>query len=128
MAKILVVDDDPKMVELLSAVLEQRGHLIETISDGNAALERLGADSTRTTELPDVIVLDLVMPLLDGFTVAARLNANERTRQVPIVILTGKGEQMRHFFKDHPNVKAFLEKPVNVVEFVETIAGLTKRR
>ncbi len=128
MAKVLVVDDDPKMNELLAAVLEQKGHSVETVRDGVEALARLGVEPDAPTDLPDVVVLDLVRPRLDGFTVAGRLNAHPRARGVPVVVLTGKGTQMRHFLMDHPNVKCFLEKPVDVVELVETVAGLTKGR
>ena len=127
MARILVVDDDPKMIELIGSVLEVKGHSIEAINDGQTALSRLGVEPRAYAELPDLVILDLVMPRLDGFTVASRLNACESTRRIPIIILTGKGEQMRHFFKDHPNVKVFLEKPVNLVELVDSATALTKR-
>ena len=127
MPRILIVDDDPKTTELLTAVLEAKGHAVEAAANGREALTRLGVGSDAKVALPDLIILDLVMPELDGFTVASRLNANQRTRSVPVIILTGKGAQMSHFFKDHPNVKVFLEKPVNLVELVESATALTKR-
>lgn len=127
MARILVVDDDPVATQLLCAVLEANGHTIESVSDGQEALERLGVEAATKSALPDLVILDLVMPNLDGFTVASRLNAHSRTRDLPVIILTGKGEQMRHFFKDHPNVKCFLEKPVNIGELVDSATALTRR-
>ena len=144
MAKILVVDDDAQMVEMLRSMLELNGHSVEQADDGHSALVRLGADGAPSRDtrsgtagkenvppaaaLPDVVVLDLVMSKLDGFTVASRLHGHADTKALPIVILTGKGVQMKHFFKDLPNVRGFLEKPFELSELLELVRQLAPKK
>ena len=132
MAKILVVDDDAQMVEMLRSMLELNGHSVEHADDGQSALVRLGADGaaapTAATGLPDVVILDLVMSKLDGFTVASRLHTHADTKVLPIVILTGKGVQMKHFFKDLPNVRGFLEKPFELSELLALVGHLAPKK
>ena len=81
---VLVVDDDPGILELHSRIIEQAGHRAVTAHGGRAALEVLG--HTR----PDLILLDLMMPDLDGFAVLDALRARETTRDVPVIVLTAR--------------------------------------
>ena len=80
MNRIYVVDDEPDMVELLATVLKGEGHEIETYTDGRAALARV------LEEPPDLLLLDLMMPDLDGFALLERVDQAELT--VPIIIVT----------------------------------------
>ena len=82
MAYILVVDDEPDIVKLVVRLLEARGHRVGVARDGEEALE------SATRERPDVIVLDLNLPRVDGFEVCRRLKSGEATRMVPIVMMT----------------------------------------
>ena len=82
MAYILVVDDEPDIVKLVTRLLEARGHRVGVARDGEEALE------SATRERPDVIVLDLNLPRVDGFEVCRRLKSGEATRSVPIVMMT----------------------------------------
>jgi AraC-like DNA-binding protein len=81
---VLVVDDDPGILELHCRIVEQAGHRAITARDGRAALEVLG--HTR----PDLILLDLMMPDLDGFAVLDTLRARETTRDIPVIVLTAR--------------------------------------
>jgi len=82
MATILVVDDEPENLELLEGVLAPAGHTIRTAGGGREALQAVEADP------PDLILLDLMMPSVDGFEVCEMLRANPRTAHIPIIIVT----------------------------------------
>jgi DNA-binding response OmpR family regulator len=82
--KILVIDDDPKTVELLAAVLEPEGFCILRAASGEAGL------GVAETEQPDLIILDLLMPGMSGFDVLEQLEASSATRRPPIILFTVK--------------------------------------
>ncbi|MFM7107051.1 MAG: response regulator [Planctomycetaceae bacterium] len=84
--RILVVDDEEDLLELVRYNLAKEGYAVECVASGEAALE-----SVRRSP-PDLIVLDLMLPTVDGLEVCRRLKADARTRDVPIVMLTAKGE------------------------------------
>ena len=104
MSKILVVDDEKDVVELLKFLLEKDGFSVVTAYNGREALEVAG------DQKPDLILLDVMMPEMDGYTVQTRLLENQTTRQIPIIVLTAKG-QLRDVFAMSANVKAYIEKP-----------------
>lgn len=85
--KILVVDDEDDILELVQYNLSQAGYRVCTATSGEAAL-RTAAD-----ELPDLVVLDLMLPGIDGLEVTRRLKKNTQTARIPIVMLTAKGEE-----------------------------------
>src|SRR2546428_4666145 len=85
--RVLVVDDEKDLVELITYNLGRNGFDVLTAYNGNDALE------VAQRELPDLVVLDLMLPGLDGTEVARRLRADARTATVPIVMLTAKGEE-----------------------------------
>ncbi len=87
MAKILVVDDDAFNRDLLQQELGDDGHLVETAVDGEDALAKVAQF------LPDVILLDQMMPRLDGIEVVKRLKADDRLRAIPVIMVTGRGAQ-----------------------------------
>jgi CheY-like chemotaxis protein len=103
-AKILVVDDEKDVVELLKFLLEKDGYNVITAFNGREAL------ATAKQEIPDLMLLDVMMPEMDGYTVQTQLLDNPNTRGIPIIILTAKG-QLRDVFAMSANVKAYIEKP-----------------
>jgi CheY-like chemotaxis protein len=82
MARILVVDDEPDIVRVVVKIMEARGHQVATARDGLEALERVTADP------PDVVILDLNLPRLDGYEVCKRIKGDARTAHVPVVMMT----------------------------------------
>jgi CheY-like chemotaxis protein len=82
MAKILVVDDEPDIVRVVVKIMESRGHTVTTAVDGPAALASVDDDR------PDVIILDLNLPKMDGFEVCKQLKSNDDTRSIPVVMMT----------------------------------------
>ena len=83
--RILVVDDDENILSLERTILEQKGFEVTTAAGGNEALEILGKEEF------DLVLLDVMMPEVDGFTVCRRIKEEPRTREIPVIFLTAKG-------------------------------------
>ena len=104
MSRIMIVDDENDIVELIRFVLEREGHEVFSASNGRQALEKVVQIN------PDLIISDIMMPEMDGYTMNTRLQAMDETRSIPVIILTAKG-QMRDLFVLGSNVVSFMEKP-----------------
>ena len=128
MAHIMIVDDERDVVTLLKFLLEMDGHRITAAHNGVEALEKLGVEPHQPdADIPDLIVLDVMMPVMDGFTLSSRLSQHERTRLVPLVILTAKGE-MRSLFSLSTNVATYVDKPFDPKKLRELIAGILAKK
>jgi PleD family two-component response regulator len=84
--KILVVDDEPHILQILKFTLERAGYQVVTAEDGEDAMARVGETS------PDLLILDVMMPKMTGYEVCRKLREDYRTSQIPIIMLTAKGE------------------------------------
>jgi DNA-binding response OmpR family regulator len=114
-ARILIVDDEPFNVDLLEQELEDLGYRTSSARNGKEALEQVAADP------PDLILLDVMMPVLDGFSVCRRLKESDATRFIPIVIMTaldGIDDRIRGI---EAGADDFLTKPVNPRELLARI-------
>jgi twitching motility two-component system response regulator PilH len=121
MARLLIVDDEPTLVLLMSTVLEKDGHTVETAANGQEALVKLGvAPDDASAVLPDLILLDIMMPVLDGIGVAAATKDHPRAGRVPIMIVTAKGD-MRPLFEAMPQVAGFFQKPFTPASLREAV-------
>ena len=128
MAKILLADDERDVVTLLKFLLEKDGHLVEEAFNGEEVLTKLGVDSgTPPVFEPDLIVLDVMMPQLDGYSVARRLANEDKTRRIPVIILTAKGK-MRDLFDTCPNVARYMEKPFDPSNLREAVKKTLQER
>jgi CheY-like chemotaxis protein len=124
MARILLVDDERDVVTLVKFMLEKDGHSVVPAYDGAEALAKIGLEpADETAVVPDLAILDLMMPVMDGWTVCQRLREDPRTRAVPVIVLTAKGES-RELFHAAPNVAAHLEKPFDPKALRELVAGM----
>jgi len=124
MSTLLIVDDEPEIVTLLSFVLKQDGHNILEAGNGVVALERLGVEPPAAVNRPDLIILDIMMPIMDGYALNQRLQKEEKTRDIPILVLTAKGQKMRELFEMAPNVAAYVQKPFDPKMLRELISGI----
>ncbi len=88
MKKILIADDKPEVVELITASLKGEGYQIITASDGREALEKIGK------EKPDLVLLDIIMPKMDGFEVLIEAKKDQKTKDIPIIMLTAEGQRL----------------------------------
>lgn len=120
--RILVVDDEIYIVHILDFSLGMEGYEVLTALDGEQALERLKSDK------PDLIVLDIMMPVMDGYQLNMRLQNEARAKDIPILVLTAKGQKMRDLFEMAPNVAAYVQKPFDPKMLRELIAGIIASR
>ena len=129
MAKVLVVDDEPAMVMLMRFVLEKSGHAVTEAHNGLEALGALGVrPENPAADLPDLILLDVMMPVMDGLAAAQAMSAHPRASKVPILVVTAKGD-LRPLFEALPQVAGFFQKPFDpkqLREAVGRVAGPTK--
>ena len=129
MAAIMIVDDEAEIITLLRFMFEKEGHSVTDAANGEMALERLGlepADPSRA--LPDLLILDIMMPVMDGYTLNTRLQASERTKAIPIIVLTAKGERMRDLFEMAPNVAAYVRKPFEPKVLRDLVSSILSKK
>jgi len=110
--KILAVDDERHIVRLIQVNLERAGYQVVTAFDGPEALKKVEG------ERPDLVVLDVMMPRMDGFEVLKRLQANPETREIPVIMLTAKAQDADVFRGWASGVSAYLTKPFNPLELI----------
>ena len=121
MVDILVTDDDPEIIDLLRLDLELMGFNVDYANDGQAALKKA------ENKLYDLMVLDVMMPKLDGFEVVRRLRSNRTTSNVPIILLTAKGtieDKIRGF---NAGADDYLVKPFEFQELMVRMRALFRR-
>jgi DNA-binding response OmpR family regulator len=117
MRKILVVDDDADLLDLLTTGLTAAGFSVITASNGRDALEQ-------ARSVPDLVVLDLVLPEMDGFTVCQSLKRNRDTSAIPVLLLTGLMSELTRFAGLESGANAYVTKPVTLDELIPKIRSL----
>ena len=120
--RILVVDDEPNIVFLLTRLLEEKGYHVLTAANGEIALDCAITDS------PDLILLDINLPHLDGMKVCAKLRKNPVTRQIPVIFLTGYNSSDRLEQAIDVGANDFLGKPINSIELFVRIQAMLQTR
>ena len=110
--KILAVDDERHIVRLVEVNLQRAGYEVVTAYDGREALEKVKSEN------PDLIVLDVMMPYMDGFEVLKHLKADPETAEVPVIMLTAKAQDADVFRGWQSGVDCYLTKPFNPMELL----------
>ena len=116
--KILAVDDEKHILRLVQVNLERQGFEVVTAGDGKEALEKVAS------EQPDLVVLDVMMPYMDGFEVLQTLRRNAATREIPVIMLTAKAQDADVFKGWQSGVDLYLTKPFKpmaLMSFVKRI-------
>jgi two-component system alkaline phosphatase synthesis response regulator PhoP/two-component system response regulator VicR len=110
--KILAVDDERHIVRLVQVNLERAGYQVITAADGKEALEKVAA------ERPDMVVMDVMMPYMDGFEALNALKKDPSTRDLPVIMLTAKAMDSDVFQGYSAGVHCYLTKPFNPNELI----------
>ncbi len=122
-SKVLVVDDNPQMVELLEAYLEDLPQVtVLTAGNGEEALEKVAA------EMPDLVLLDIMMPRMSGYEVCRRMKSDAATRQIPVIMVTALDELADIERGVEVGSDDFLVKPIKRVELVSRVSTLLRLR
>ncbi len=119
--KILVVDDEPVLVETIAYNLEQAGYEVTTVADGVSALE------AAKREIPDLIILDIMLPEMDGVEVCRRLRRESTTATMPIMVLTAKGEEIDKVVGLEVGADDYVTKPFGRRELLARVKALLRR-
>ena len=117
--RVLAVDDDPQILQLLQLTLGLDGFDVATASNGGEALASIAAD------VPDVVLLDVMMPGMDGWQVCERIKADASTRDLPVVFLSARSQLTDRARGLELGAAAFMTKPFDPTELYDLIDGLT---
>lgn len=117
-AKILIVDDEPEILLLLGSRLESEGYQVITAGDGQMALERA------KKEKPDLIILDLMLPKMDGYKVCGLLKKDSRYAKIPIVMFTARAQEEDKRLGEEVGADAYLTKPFDASVLLGKIQAL----
>lgn len=120
--KVVYIEDDLEMIDLVSLILNRRGFQVLGAHGGRTGLEMV------LQELPDLILLDLMMPGMDGWEVFQQIKANEKTRTIPVIIITAKAQDIDRVLGLHiAKVDDYICKPFRPQELVESIEKVLSR-
>ncbi|MGK0440861.1 MAG: twitching motility two-component system response regulator PilH [Pseudohongiellaceae bacterium] len=106
MARVLIVDDSPTETHKMSTILDKHGHEVLTAESGEEGV------ATAKAKLPDVVLMDIVMPGLNGFQATRQLSKNESTSHIPVIIVTTKDQETDRLWGQRQGAKGYLTKPV----------------
>ena len=120
--KILIVDDNADLLTVLRLGFSKAGFVVRTADNGLAALKKV-----RTFE-PDLLLLDLIMPEMDGFAVCETLKKNPATAGIPIVVLTGLASELSRFAGLESGADEYLTKPFNFNEILAKVQDVLDRK
>ena len=115
---ILIAEDEPSILESLDFFLRRAGWSVESVTDGEAVLERV------RRELPRILVLDVMLPKRSGFDVLKQLRSEAATRILPVLILTAKGQQQDRRIAEELGADGFVTKPYSNAEVVGAVRQL----
>jgi two-component system response regulator MtrA len=117
-ARVLVADDDEDILALVKAVLERSGHEVIAVQDGAQALASV------QSEIPDLAVLDISMPELDGLEVLRRMRSDAGTRDLPVILLSAQAQEADVERGYATGASAYMKKPFSPRELAERVAEL----
>ncbi|MHC5148827.1 twitching motility response regulator PilH [Stenotrophomonas rhizophila] len=115
MARILIVDDSPSQLLGIQRIVEKLGHQILTATDGAAGVE------TAKAELPDLVLMDVVMPNLNGFQATRTLARDVATKHIPVILVTTKDQDTDRMWGMRQGAKAYITKPFSEDELSEVL-------
>ena len=122
MARILLAEDEQQIGDMVEFKLTNSGHQVVRVVDGEAALAAAERDR------PDVIILDVMMPLVDGFAVLGRLQARPDLRTIPVIMLTARGQERDVLSGLQAGAADYIVKPFSLKELLARVEVALRRR
>jgi len=116
--RVLLVEDEPNIIEAISYILSRDGWTVHTHSDGETAIARLHEGP------PDLLILDVMLPGRSGFDILRELREDSRTSDLPVLMLTARGQQKDRDLAEKLGVTRFMTKPFSNSEVLETVRAL----
>ncbi len=122
MVTVLVVEDSRTQREMISGFLQQKGLQVTQASDGIEALKQIAAHR------PDLVVMDIVMPRMNGYECCRRLKSNPDTQNVPVVMCSSKQEEFDRYWGLKQGADAYITKPFHPSELIQILKRLLKKQ
>ena len=120
---ILCIEDEPEMIDLMRLILGRRGYEVKGATSGADGLKRI------REEKPDLILLDLMMPEMDGWEVYQQIKADEKTRDVPVIVVTAKAQSIDRVLGLHiAKVDDYIAKPFSPQELMNSVEKVLKSK
>ena len=120
MSKVLIVEDSLTQRQMISDLLKGSGFMVAVVNDGIEALEQIGQTN------PDLIIMDIVMPRMNGYELCRRLKSDPTTQNVRVIMCSSKGEEFDRYWGMKQGADAYIAKPFQPTELITTIKQLLK--
>jgi len=121
MARVMIVDDSPTDIQNLRSILTKAGHMVSEVTSGLDALEKV------RSELPDCVVMDVVMPGVNGFQATRTLSKDPKTSAIPIVVVSAKAQETDRLWALRQGAREYVTKPVREAELLAKIDAVLPR-
>ena len=116
--RVLIVDDSPTEMHILSALMEKLGHSVITANNGEEGVV------TAKKQQPDLVLMDVVMPGINGFQATRQLHRDDSTKNIPVIIVSTKDQATDKMWGQRQGAKGYVTKPVEEQELIDTIADI----
>lgn len=116
--QVLLAEDEPNIIESLTFLLERAGFSVDVVTNGRQAL------NTVLSNIPDVLILDVMLPELDGYEILRQLRADQRAISLPVIMLTAKGQREDRETALECGANLFITKPFSNTEVIEAVEQL----
>ena len=116
--RVLLIEDEPNIIEVIRFILSRDGWHVDTHSDGKSALDAVRDRS------PDLVILDVMLPNRSGYDILNDIRAQDTTRDLPVLMLTARGQKKDRELAEKLGVNCFMTKPFSNGEILETVRGL----
>jgi len=115
MARVLIVDDSPTETQKMKSILTKNGHDVIEAGGGQEGVDKAKA------ELPDVVLMDIVMPGVNGFQATRQIKQNDSTSHIPVIIVTTKNQDTDRIWSQRQGAVGYLVKPIDEKQLLKTI-------
>jgi DNA-binding response OmpR family regulator len=121
--RVLCIEDEPEMIDLIRLILERKGFEVSSASGGEEGIQKIKHD------LPDLVLLDLMMPFVDGWEVYQQMKADEATRHIPVIVITAKAQSIDKVLGLHiAKVEDYIAKPFKPQELVNSVERVLAKK